>query len=323
MNRLVKHSVAGLSLLTLVAGTGGIAAAQVGGTITRSLQPVPISAPLKTAWTGHWSEQALASLSGRGLIANYYLADQSRTPGTQVTLATAADLLLAIGRFPVAADRNVIDQAVELKVIQPTDFAEERLDPTAPVSRELFALWTARATGQRMMAEYAMIYMTPNVTDADAINGRYRNAVALLQRQGILAGNENAQFLPQQTLTLAEGVQILYNVHAALEAIQAKEVGTYTVELPAASSPGRSVSLQLEADGSFRFSTDYQNGEEPIVETGTWRPEHPNLLTLRLTAQDGTALEEPVSLTARLTEKGLNVLDAVRYGEEALQLTRQ
>lgn len=322
MNRLIKRSVAGLSLLTLVAGTAGMAGAEVGGTITRTMQPVPINAPLNQ-WHGHWSEPALANLIERGLLGSRYVEDKRQTPEAQVTLAAAADLLLSIGRFPVAMDRNVIDEAVERGLIQATDFADEKIDPAVPVSRELFALWTARATGQMMMAEMAMIYMTPDLADADAIHGRYRNAVALLQEQGILAGNPDRQFLPQQTLTLAEGVQILANTQTALKAIEGKATGSYGAELPAASSPGRTVSFELKADGSFSLSTDYQNGEAPIVETGTWRPEHPNMLTLRFIAMDDKEFAEPITLPARLTEKGLNIIDDVRYGEEALQLTRR
>lgn len=323
MNHPFKHSVAGFTLLALLSGMGGMASAQVGGTITRSVAPILISAPLTpAAWNGHWAEKTVTNLIAQGLLGTHLIA-KNQTPETQVTVATAADLLLTIGRYPVAADRNVIDQAVELGVIQPSDFADGQIDAQAPVSRERFALWTARATGQKMMAEYAMIYMTPNFKDVDQIGAKFRNAVALLQNQGILAGDENALFTPQRTLTLAEGAQILANTRAVLNAQQAKAEGKYAAELPAASSPGRSVTLELKADGSFVLATDYQKGDGVVVQTGSWRPEHAGMLSLELSAQGGEALERPVHVSARLTEKGLNLMNEKLFGQEAMQLVRQ
>lgn len=320
MNRLITRSITGLTLLTLCAGLGGIASAEVGGTITRSLQPVLINAPVvKSAWLGHWSEPALASLIERGLLSTRYLDDQRQTPETQVTVAEAAHLLLAIGRFPMAADRNVIDQAVEHGIIQAADFAEEKVDAEAVISREQFALWTARATGQKMMAEFARIYMTPDFADVDAIGAPYRNAVALLQGQSILAGDGASNFAPQRTLSLAEGVQILYNTHAALDAVAAKAVGTYGAERPADAGPSRSASLELKADGTFLLRTDEQNGAAPVEQAGSWRPEHADMLSLRLTNPDG---EQPITLSARLTENGVNILPQ-DFDQDAVQLVRQ
>lgn len=323
MNKLLKHSVAGLTLFTLVAGMGGVASAQVGGTITRTAQPVPINAPVTISpWAGHWSEPSLTSLIERGLLSTRFVDDQRQRPETQVTVATAAELLLGIGRFPMMADRNVVDQAVEHEVILAADFADGKIDPAAVVSRELFAVWTARATGQKMMAEYAKIYMTPDFADADETDGRYRNAIALLQTQGIFKGNGNDLFAPKRALTLAEGVQVVYNTHAALDALVAKAAGVYTAELPAASSPGRSISLDLKADGSFTLSSDYKNGEATIVQVGSWRPEHAQMLSLKLTGQDGKDFETPVLMSARLTESGMNVLESKLFGEAGLQLVR-
>ena len=47
--------------------------------------------------------------------------------------------------------------------------------------------------------------------------------------------------------------------------------GTFTVSLPAADSPGRIVTADLAEDGSVQVTSDYQNGQPPIVETGTWQ----------------------------------------------------
>ena len=48
-------------------------------------------------------------------------------------------------------------------------------------------------------------------------------------------------------------------------------VGTFTASLPAADSPGRIVTAELAEDGSVQVTSDYQNGQPPIVETGTWQ----------------------------------------------------
>jgi uncharacterized lipoprotein NlpE involved in copper resistance len=73
--------------------------------------------------------------------------------------------------------------------------------------------------------------------------------------------------------------------------------------LPAASSMARDVTLYINADGTVRLCTDYLNGEEPIVEVGTWeardggvrialtgRPDQAPYATpdvMQLTPQDG------------------------------------
>jgi heat shock protein HslJ len=46
--------------------------------------------------------------------------------------------------------------------------------------------------------------------------------------------------------------------------------GSYQANLPAADSAGRTITLQLGSDGGATFTQNYQNGEAPIVETGSW-----------------------------------------------------
>ena len=70
-------------------------------------------------------------------------------------------------------------------------------------------------------------------------------------------------------------------------------IGTFTASLPAADSPGRTVPAELAEDGSVQLTSDYQNGQPPIVETGTWQANADGSLSVSLTEQDGQAYFEP------------------------------
>lgn len=102
-------------------------------------------------------------------------------------------------------------------------------------------------------------------------------------------------------------------------------VGVYTASLPAASSPGRAVTLTLTADGVVTLTTDYLNNEPPIVEVGEWTVNDDDTATVTLTGQADQAYDEPVVIQFA-QEKGLLVAveyDRSRYGEEGLQLEKQ
>jgi hypothetical protein len=46
--------------------------------------------------------------------------------------------------------------------------------------------------------------------------------------------------------------------------------GVFSASLPAASSPGRKIELQLNENGEARFTEDYLDGDSPIVSEGKW-----------------------------------------------------
>jgi LysM repeat protein len=107
---------------------------------------------------------------------------------------------------------------------------------------------------------------------------------------------------------------------------QTEFAGTYQALLPAASSPGRDMTLTLNADGSAERSTDYLNGEAPIVETGTWQPNGDGTATVSLTGRPGGVVyEAPDVMIFRLIDGQLVavVYDIQLYGSEGLQLARQ
>lgn len=77
-------------------------------------------------------------------------------------------------------------------------------------------------------------------------------------------------------------------------------IGTFTASLPAADSPGRIVTAELAEDGSVQVTSDYQNGQPPIVETGTWQANADGGLTVTLIEQDGQAYFEPQAFQVML-----------------------
>lgn len=102
--------------------------------------------------------------------------------------------------------------------------------------------------------------------------------------------------------------------------------GTYKATLPSASSPGRDVTLILNPDGTVERSTDYLNGEAPIVEIGTWASNADGTATVTLTGRaDGLVYASPDVITFILARGELIAIDydLDTYGSEGLQLTRQ
>jgi hypothetical protein len=102
--------------------------------------------------------------------------------------------------------------------------------------------------------------------------------------------------------------------------------GIYKAMLPAASSPGRDITLDLKPDGSVELSTDYLNGEAPIVEIGTWQDNNDGTATVTLTGRPGGQVyNTPNVITFRLVKGELIavVYDINLYGSEGLRLTRQ
>lgn len=105
-----------------------------------------------------------------------------------------------------------------------------------------------------------------------------------------------------------------------------KFVGSYGASLPAASSPGRDITLSLKLDNSAELSTDYLNGEVPIIETGSWQDNGDDTATLSLSGRaDGVVYEAPTVIIFQLSGSTLTAVeyDQSLFGSEGLTLTRQ
>lgn len=77
---------------------------------------------------------------------------------------------------------------------------------------------------------------------------------------------------------------------------QPQFVGIFKTNMPAASSPGRTITLNTHTDGTVTFTQDYQNEEPAIVETGSWT-ETSDSLDITLTQRDSEVLDPPVTMT--------------------------
>ncbi|TVR93213.1 MAG: META domain-containing protein [Spirochaetaceae bacterium] len=122
----------------------------------------------------------------------------------------------------------------------------------------------------------------------------------------------------------------------AREELQTELVGAYIARVPAASSPGREITLVLYADGTARLHTDFRNNEMPVIELGSWSvvdlaADAPPEATLELILTRGRqrVYEQPERVVFGVSELGqpgtlLTALeyDRARFGEEGLQLER-
>lgn len=103
-------------------------------------------------------------------------------------------------------------------------------------------------------------------------------------------------------------------------------VGTYIALLPAASSPGRDITLAVNRDGTVQMSTDFLNGKPPIVEVGTWQDNGDGTMTVALTGRtDGATYNQPDVITLSLQGSELMAIAWNRnvYGSEGLTLAKQ
>jgi len=179
---------------------------------------------------GHYAEREIELLWSRGV---FDLDDGWFRPDD---LATAAELarwiVLAKGlqpypAFDFAASGAGASLALQLSrsaespyfgaafrsgIMRPEDFPEG-FDLSGPVSRELFALWAVRAMGYGRVAEMdARIAL--DFADAAQVGARYHNAVALLAGFGIVAGDGESNFHPQDPVTRGAAAKILFAVSA-------------------------------------------------------------------------------------------------------------
>lgn len=100
--------------------------------------------------------------------------------------------------------------------------------------------------------------------------------------------------------------------------------GTYSSQGPAASSPGRIVSLALALDDGIVWSTDYQNGKPAIVEVGKWRVVAPGRIEVTITGTETRAYDKPKVVVFELRDDALVAVEYEQklFGSAGLQLWR-
>ncbi|MCB0168394.1 MAG: YbaY family lipoprotein [Anaerolineae bacterium] len=133
---------------------------------------------------------------------------------------------------------------------------------------------------------------------------------------------EDDSFTPITDPNLIEVGQKLWLPVAAEPAVTAF-AGIYTASLPAADTPGRDMTLTLNADGTAARTIDYLNDKAPIEESGTWQDNGDGTATVTLTGRPG--IESPDVITYSLTDETLTAIDydLEVYGTEGLSLQKQ
>lgn len=93
--------------------------------------------------------------------------------------------------------------------------------------------------------------------------------------------------------------------------------GFYKAFSPSASCCGLDQTLLLAFDNSARLTSDYLNGEAPIVETGSWEADDEGRITVTLTGRDDGTVYDTPNVLVLAVEEGMLVTveaDASRYG---------
>lgn len=100
--------------------------------------------------------------------------------------------------------------------------------------------------------------------------------------------------------------------------------GRYAAQGPAASSPGRALTLALAADGTATLTSDYRNGRPAIVERGGWRVTAPGRTTVTLTGRQDRTYAKPTVVVFELRGEALVAVeyDPALFGSAGLQLWR-
>ncbi|MGL4650467.1 MAG: hypothetical protein ACRC1H_13750, partial [Caldilineaceae bacterium] len=130
------------------------------------------------------------------------------------------------------------------------------------------------------------------------------------------------------SLTAIEWDETLYGSEAIVlfPATDTEYAGEYVSEtLPVASSPGREISFMLDYDGTATVTTDYLNGEEPVVELGTWSMSDDGVsMVISLTGGPNSVYEAPIEWTFAVEGDTLTATewDETIYGSDVLVLER-
>ena len=104
-------------------------------------------------------------------------------------------------------------------------------------------------------------------------------------------------------------------------AFAAPALAIYRGEAPAASGPGRRIELQLSADGTMTWLTDYRNDRPPAVEEGRWNAISVEEIEVIVERRDGKQVEPSA---VRLLKQGdtlrTTAASAAEFGNQGLLL---
>lgn len=170
--------------------------------------------------TGHWAEQVLARMAGRGIAVGY--GDGTFKPDNYITREEMAVLLARCFGWSDSAgyrlkygDRRQISSwayssvaSLRQKGIM-NGFADHSFRPGAPVTRVELA--TIVASVSRMLG-IKTDQAAPAYNDGDDIPGWAKGAVERVSMDGILVGYPGNVFAPMESNTRAEVAAVLYRL---------------------------------------------------------------------------------------------------------------
>ncbi|GIQ70792.1 leucine-rich repeat protein [Xylanibacillus composti] len=182
----------------------------------------PLEAPLFSDVAGHWAEEDIRRLSAQDVVNGYpdgtFRPNHDMTRAEFVTMVVQAlNLEPSAGSGYAFADsahhwaREAIATAAASGIV--TGYDEMTFGVNDPITREQMALMIVRAlqleTGAGGTSAFA---------DQHAISEWAREAVAVLQAEGMMDGYPDGSFRPQQKVTRAEAVAVLARGFAWLHA---------------------------------------------------------------------------------------------------------
>lgn len=178
---------------------------------------------------GHYAQREIELLWARRI---FDLKDGKFNPEQQVSAGELARwLVMAKGMQPYpmydfrmslagkgAAADNIANSpaaayfgaAMQAGIILPEDIVTDA-DPSAPVTREQYALWVVRALGYGDIAKMEAKIEMP-FKDQASIGAKFANAVALLNGLKISTGDAQGNFNPQRLVTRGEAAKLLFAV---------------------------------------------------------------------------------------------------------------
>jgi len=98
--------------------------------------------------------------------------------------------------------------------------------------------------------------------------------------------------------------------------------GVYSATLPAASSPGRKVTLTLNKDQTAKMESDYMNGKPIIVEAGSWEFAPDKSIIVNLMMQYEGTIREVIVFVKNGDMLNSTQHDQNLYGTEGLKLNK-
>lgn len=184
--------------------------------VTPVAKPEEVSPSYIDINSGHWSYEAVSSLSKIGAVKGY--PDGSFKPQNAVTRAEFAAMLSSF-TFALAGDGESVKfddvRAADWYSSVVTEAArkglilgfEGKFSPNDKIKREDAALIIYRL----LIKKGKELKESKNFGDSDTISEYAKAAVEAMGSAGYVNGNENGDFMPQLSITRAEAAQIIYN----------------------------------------------------------------------------------------------------------------